>query len=70
MVRHIEHHRLYGSVLWARKPFPGRFGVYVAVRLRYGNVAVAINHPGFLEWIPAERALNEYEAEAWARRGF
>jgi hypothetical protein len=70
MVRHVERHPIHGTVLWARKPWLGRFGTYVAVRLKHGRVAVAIRHSGFLEWIPAERALRESEAEAWARSGF
>ena len=70
MVRHVERHPVYGSVLWARKPYLGRYGTYVAVRLRHGRVMVAIRHPGFVEWIPAERALRESEAETWARTGF
>lgn len=70
MVRHIERHPTHGSVLWARKPFPGRFGTYVALRLRHGRLAVAIRHPGFVEWVPAERALRESEAEVWAQSGF
>jgi hypothetical protein len=70
MVRRIERHPVHGIVLWARKPFHGRFGTYVAVRLRHGRVAVAIRHPGFLEWVPAERALRENEAQTWARSGF
>jgi hypothetical protein len=70
MVCHIERHPVYGHVLWARKPYPGRYGTYVAVRLRQGRVTVGIRHPGFVEWMPAERALRESEAEAWARSGF
>jgi hypothetical protein len=70
MVQRIECHPAHGLVLWARKPFPGRFGTYVAVRLRRGRLAVAIRHSGFVEWVPAERALRESEAEAWARSGF
>jgi|SoiMethySBSTD1v2_1073268.scaffolds.fasta_scaffold493950_2 hypothetical protein len=70
MVRHVERHPVYGIVLWARKSFPGRFGTYVAVRLRHGRLSVGIRHPGFVEWVPAERALRESEAAAWARSGF
>ena len=70
MVRHVERHPVYGIVLWARKSFPGRFGTYVAVRLRHGRLSVGIRHPGFVEWVPAERALRESEAAAWAPSGF
>ena len=70
MVRRVEHHPVYGCVLWARKPFSGRFGSYVAVRLRHGRLAVGVRHPGFVEWLPAERALSEREAALWARSGF
>ena len=70
MVRHIERHPVYGIVLWARKPYLGRFGTYVAVRLRHDRLSVGIRHPGFVEWMPAERALRESEANAWARSGF
>ena len=69
MARHIEQHS-HGLVLWAKKSFPGRRGRYVAIRLRQGRVAVAIRHPGFIEWLPAERALSAREAEMWARTGF
>ena len=66
----IERHPAYGLVLWACKPYSGRFGTYVAVRLRHGRIAVAVRHTGFIEWIPAERALREREAKSWARNGF
>ncbi len=67
--RQVEQH-LHSVVLWAKKPFPGRFGRYVAVRLRHGRLSVGIRHPGFVEWMPAERALTEQEAGRWARSGF
>ena len=66
----LEHHPAHGLVLWARKPYSGRYGHYVAIRLRHGRLAVAVRHLGFIEWIPAERALTEREAERWARSGF
>ena len=66
MARQVEH----CLVLWAKKSFPGRRGTCVAVRLRDGRVSVAIRHSGFIEWLPAERALSAREAEVWARTGF
>jgi len=70
MARHFERHPAYGCVLWARKPYQGRYGTYVAVRLRDGRLAVAVRQPGFIEWLPPNRALTEREAERWARSGF
>lgn len=67
---HRVDRQLAVRVIWARKPFQGRHGMYVAVRLRDGKVAIAIRHSGHLEWVPAERALTEREAEAWARNSF
>jgi hypothetical protein len=69
MARHVDRHP-WGCVLWARKPYAGRFGTYVAVRLRDGRLSVAVRHPGFIEWLPAQRALTDREAESWARSGF
>ncbi len=70
MARQVERHPVFGRVIWARKPFHGRLGTYVAVRLRGGNLTVAIRHAGALEWVPAERALTEHEAVVWSRTGF
>lgn len=70
MARHVEHHPVLGQVIWARKPFHGRLGAYVAVRLRSGHLSVAIRHAGAVEWVAAERALSEREAALWARTGF
>jgi hypothetical protein len=69
MARHVERHP-WGCVLWARKPYAGRYGLCVAVRLREGRLSVGIRRPGFIEWLPAKRALTEREAESWARSGF
>ena len=68
-IRHVEQH-FHSQVLWAKKSFPGKFGRYVAVRLRHGRLSVGVRHPGFVDWIPAERALTLQEAERWARSGF
>jgi hypothetical protein len=70
MARRVENHPVFGCVLWARKPYLGRLGTYVAVRLRHGRLAVAIRHPGWIEWVPADKALSEREAQGWARSGF
>lgn len=56
--------------LWARVPWKGRLGLYVAVRLRRGQLEVAIAGAPPIKWVPAERALNEFEAERWAVIGF
>jgi len=69
MFRRVERHPVYGCVLWANKPYLGRFGLYVAVRLRDGRLAVAVRHQGSVQWVPAERALSEREAEQWVRSG-
>jgi len=70
MARYVESHPVFGRVLWARKPFLGRLGTYAGIRLRHGRLAVAIRHIDRVEWVPAERALSEAEAAAWARSGF
>lgn len=70
MANQVESQPSLGRVVWARKPFQGRRGVYTAVRLRHGQLSVAIRHPGHLEWVPAAWALTEAEATAWARSGF
>lgn len=70
MALYVERHPVFGRILWARRPFHGRLGIYAAVRLRHGRLAVAIRHGSHVEWVPAERALTEREAVAWARSGF
>ncbi len=57
------------ATLWASRPFAGRLGRYVAIRLRDGEVSVAVaGNP--MMWVPARRAMTEKEAEHWARQGF
>lgn len=70
MAHYVERHPVFGRVIWARRPFLGRLGTYVAVRLHNGQLAVAIRHTGHVEWVPAERALTEREAVAWAQSSF
>lgn len=70
MALHVERHPAFGRVIWARKLLYGRLGTYTAVRLRNGRLSVAIRHPGSVEWLPADRALTEGEAVAWAHTGF
>ena len=66
----VEHVRSQARIIWANKPFPGRLGRYVAVRLRGGVLTVAIRHRDTLQWVPARRALTDSEASKWARMGF
>lgn len=66
----VERHPTFGRVIWARRPFHGRLGVYTGVRLKNGQLAVAIRHAGHLQWVSAARALTEAEAVAWVRSGF
>lgn len=56
--------------LWARLPWRGRLGRYVAVRLRGEKLEVGIAGNPVMQWVPAERALRDSEAERWARIGF
>ncbi|MEO8753777.1 MAG: hypothetical protein ABI624_13975 [Casimicrobiaceae bacterium] len=70
MARYVEFHAAFGRVVWARRPFHGRLGACTGVRLRNGQLAVAIRHAGHVEWVPAARALTEAEAVAWVRSGF
>jgi hypothetical protein len=70
MTVRIESARSEYHVIWANKSFPGRYGRYVAVRLRGTSLAVAVRHRDALQWIPAHKALTEREAERWARWGF
>lgn len=58
------------QVVWARKPWAGRLGSYVAVRLHRGALQVAIRDLPRPRWVDARQALTEREALRWAREGF
>ena len=70
MAYRVEHARSQAWIIWANKPFLGRLGRYVAIRLRDGVLTVAIRHRDMLQWVPARQALTEAEAARWARTGF
>ena len=70
MAYRVEHARSQARIIWANKPFPGRLGRYVAIRLRDGMLTVAIRHRDMLQWVPAQKALTNGEASRWARTGF
>jgi len=70
MAYRVEHARSQAQIIWANKPFSGRLGRYVAIRLRDGVLSVAIRHRDMLEWVPVRKALTDSEASRWARRGF
>lgn len=67
-------------VIVARRPFDGRLGRYIAVRLQPGpvgsppqlDVAIANREPDARgpRWVRASEALSEHEAARWARTGF
>lgn len=56
--------------IWAKLPWKGRLGLYVAVRLKAEELEVAIAGAPRPTWVPAHRALTEFEAERWAKTGF
>lgn len=58
------------QVRWAHKPWPGRLGLYIAVRLHRGELQVAVRDLPQPRWVSAAQALTEREAERWAREGF
>jgi hypothetical protein len=70
MTVRIESARSTSRIIWANKSFPGRYGRYVAVRLRGTSLSVGVRHHEALQWMPAHKALTEREAERWARWGF
>ena len=70
MAYRVEYARSQAQIIWANKPFLGRLGRYVAIRLRDGVLTVAIRHRDMLQWVPVRQALSESEASRWARSGF
>ena len=70
MTYRVEYARSTARSIWANKPFLGRLGRYVAVRLKGNALSVAIRHRDMLQWVPAHEALTEREASRWAKSGF
>ena len=70
MTYHVEHARSQAQIIWAKKPYAGRLGRYVAIRLRGDSLTVAIRHRDMLEWVPVHKALTDSEGSRWARTGF
>jgi hypothetical protein len=58
------------QVRWASKPWPGRLGSYIAVRMHRGELEVAVRDSPRPRWVSARQALSDREAERWAREGF
>ena len=70
MAYRVEHARSQARIIWANKPYSGRLGRYVAIRLRDDVLTVAVRHRDMLEWVPVRKALTERDADRWARTGF
>ncbi|MFG6463775.1 hypothetical protein ACG04Q_19530 [Roseateles sp. DXS20W] len=58
------------QVIWARKPWRCAAGICIAVRLRGGELEVALRDTPSPRWVPAARALSPREADRWAAEGF
>ena len=71
MTRTVEHTRNQALIIWANKAFLGRYGRYVAIRLKGRSLSVAVRHHDMLQWIPAHEALTwGAKPKRWARTGF
>ena len=55
------------KTLWASKPWHGRLGTYIGIRLEAGQVWVAIWKPKHTKRALSTDALSEDEARDWAR---
>ena len=67
-VAHSEH---AASARWAKTPFQSRrHGCCVAVRLKRGQVWVAIAGSPKIRWLLAEQVLSETEVARWLAGGF
>jgi len=55
-------------IWWARNPWQGKFGSYVCVANRRGELFVGVESTkrGFY-WLDAKLAMTEVEAECWVR---
>lgn len=62
-----RHETAGPRTLWARSPWNGRQGLYVALRLRAGELQVGIRRDARIEWRPAAQCLTGEDARRWAR---
>ena len=70
-LRHPQAANTPGRVLNATRPIDGKVGRCLAIRLRGSQLEVLVAHPHrFTGWYPANEALTERQAEAWAAFGF
>ena len=53
--------------LWASRPLTVRAGRLVAVRLRKGDLQVALASGDGLRWLRPEAVLTDAQAQRWAR---
>src|SRR5690606_3569323 len=53
--------------LWASHPLTVRAGCLVAVRLRKGDLQVALASSDGLRWLRPEAVLTDAQAQRWAR---
>ncbi len=74
MEQHVEQHRSSRPQAqhfrWARRPYYGHLGRYVAVALEGTDVQVAVKRPEALVWVDAEFALTTSDAHKWAREEY
>ena len=52
--------------LWADKPWPGKLGTYIGIRLDADQILVAIKTPTYPYWVRDSDALTESEARLWS----
>jgi len=58
-------------ILWSKRPFSGRRGIYVGLLLESDELFVGVRRKGAPHWIPAKTALTEVEVHNWlASSGF
>lgn len=58
------------QVIWARRPWCCAAGVCIAVRLRAGELEVALRDTPYPRWVAAVRVLSHRDADRWAAEGF
>lgn len=58
------------QTVWARSPWQGKFGRYVAIRFAGESVEVGIAGSPRVKWVTASTAMTGTELERWIRTGF
>lgn len=59
------------TVIWATRAYRGSLGLYVGIAYESGVLTIAVRtSSGGAIWVPANTALTDAEARAWAATGF